>query len=158
MILRALSQALLTLEDYENIEYKMRQDGISLDNIVILDKLAKMKSDLRSDISKMQDDLKITRRLRKTDKEVTVLQMLDELKKKAKEFYDQKMAMIYCPKCNTLIATLCVLYPAEERNKISLTCHREMDNGKICGEKFSVTTVELLQNLGTNKLDIPGLK
>lgn len=155
LILRALSQALLTLEDYETIEYRLRKDGIDLDNILVLDKISRMKSDLRSDISKMQDDLKITRRIRKSDKETTVLQMLEELKRKAKEFYEQRMSLIFCPKCNTLIASIWTLFPREEKNKFILICNREMEDGKICGERIIISSKELIENLGTNKIDIP---
>lgn len=155
LILRALAQALLTLEDYETIEYRLRKDGIDLDNILVLDKISRMKSDLRSDISKMQDDLKITRRIRKSDKEATVLQVVEDLKRKAREFYESRMSLIFCPKCNTLIASIWSLYPRENKNKFIFICNREMEDSRICGERIVVGSKELIENLGTNKIDIP---
>ena len=62
--LRALVQAQISLEDYEQVLYKERSKEVSLDNIVMIDKIQKVMSDLRSDISSFQNDLKITRKFR----------------------------------------------------------------------------------------------
>jgi hypothetical protein len=112
-------------------------------------------TDLRSDISKLQDDLKITRKLRKSEKEQTVVSFIFNIQNKAQEFYEQKMSYIFCPKCNMLLGTIWTLYPDEERNKIKLVCNRKTEEGEICGTVVMVGTKELLENRSTNKKDIP---
>jgi hypothetical protein len=154
--LRSLAQALINLEDYEQAAYNLRADGgINLDNITLVEKLSKVQSDLRRDIGEFQDDLKISRRIRKADKEQSVVDYLESLKKKAKEFYESRMSLILCPKCNTLLATVWTLYPSEKGNKITLVCNSPQDNNEICGEKFTITTKELLESFGTNTKNIP---
>jgi hypothetical protein len=70
--LRALVQAQISLEDYEQVLYKERSSDVSLDNIVVLDKIQKIMADLRKGISELQNDLKITRKVRKSDQETSV--------------------------------------------------------------------------------------
>jgi len=153
LLVRALAQAIISLEDLEQIYYKSRLVGITLDNITLLEKLSKQMADLRSDISKMQDDLKITRRIRKSDKEESVVNYLESLTQKAHEFYEQKMSYILCDKCNMLLGTIWTLYPQSE-NVIVLTCKRKLDSGEVCNNKVKVTTAELLRKKGSNKPDI----
>ena len=52
-----------------------------------------------------------------------------------------------------LLSTLWSLYP-DESNTIVLTCHRKLDDGSFCGKKVKVTTKELMENRGTNRIDI----
>jgi hypothetical protein len=152
--LRALIQAVITLEDYEQFIFKLRADGISSDSLYTIEKLQKVMSDLRTDISKLQTDLNITRKIRKSDQDVSVVAFIDNLKEKARRFYDSKMSYIFCPKCNLLLGTIWVHYPNEERNKIALVCNRPLEDGKICGEKLVIGTNTLLKNRGTSKKEI----
>jgi hypothetical protein len=157
LVLRALAQAMITLDDFEHMSYNMRveQDGITEKNILVLDKIGNFMSNLRRDISRLQDDLKITRRAREADKTETVISFIQDLQKKAKEFYAEKMSYILCPKCGMLLATVWTLYPTEDKNKITLVCNRPNEDGKgICGEKFTVTTKELLESRGTNRKEL----
>ncbi len=146
-ILRALIQSLISLEDYEQIMYKLKKE-VTIENLTLIDKVSKTMSDLRSDISKMQDDLKITRRTRKSDQEASVIAYIDSLKTKAKEFYESRQSYIYC-ECGMLLATVWSLYP-EENNRMEFICHRELQDGSRCGTKIRVTTKELLAKHGTN--------
>jgi hypothetical protein len=155
MLLRSLAQSFISLEDFELMTYNLRQHDITIDDLPVLEKLSKIMTDLRSDISKLQDDLKITRKLRKSEKEQTVVSFIDNIQKKAQEFYEQKMSYIFCPKCNMLLGTIWTLYPDEERNKIKLVCNRKTEEGEICGTVVMVGTKELLENRSTNKKDIP---
>jgi hypothetical protein len=151
--LRALIQAALSLEDYEQMLFRVRQSGdISLVDVNSIDKLSKIMTDIRGDISKLQTDLNITRRIRKSDKEASVVNYIDSLKTKAKLFYESKMAYVFC-ECGMLLGTVWTLYP-EENNVISLKCNRVLDNGNKCGIVTKVTTKELFNNRGTNKKDI----
>ena len=151
--LRAFVQAIIALEDYERIIFNIRSEGdISQHNINVVDRLGKITSDLRKDISRFQEDLNITRRIRKSDKETSVVSYISNLKEQARQFYEQKMSFIYCD-CGMLLGTLWSLYP-DENNTVVLTCHRKLDDGSFCGKKVKVTTKELMENRGTNRVDI----
>lgn len=152
--LRALIQAHITLEDYEQHLYFIRSGGISEQTIFAIEKFQKAMSDLRSDISKLQTDLNITRKIRKSDQDVSVMAYIGKLLKQAKEFYEAKMSYVFCEKCNMLLGTIWTLYPEEERNKIALVCNRPMADGSKCGHKTIIGTKELLAKRGTNKLEI----
>lgn len=152
--LRALIQTVLTLEDYEQALFKLRSGGLTHDFVIGADKLHKAMSDLRADISKLQNDLNITRRVRKSDQDISVMAYIDGLKEKAKKFYENKMSYIFCPKCNMLLATVWSLYPDSDKNKIVLVCERITPDGTKCGEKVIITTRELLNSRGTNNKKI----
>jgi hypothetical protein len=148
--LRALIQAQISLEDYEQHMFKLRSGGVTDDIIFASDKLSKIMSDLRGDISKFQFDLNITRKVRKSDRDVSVLAYIDDLKEKAHKFYESKMSYIFCPKCDMLLGTIWTMFPDDSRNKIALVCGRTYPDGTKCGEKVIVGTQELLKNRGTN--------
>lgn len=153
-ILTNMINSMLRLEDYNKILTSTTKEGINLSNIAVVEKLGKLCEGLTSDISKMQDDLKITRKIRKNDREESVINYLEDLKVKAKKFYEQKMMYIFCPNCNTLLATIWTLYPEYKTNKINLVCHRLLDNGKYCNTIVNVDTAELLEKRGSNKIEI----
>jgi hypothetical protein len=152
MVLRALVQTLISLEDYETMAYQMRnQEQLDIETV---EKLNRVLSSLRSDVSKLQDDLKITRKVRQNDKEESMLAMIDSTLKKAKEFYESRMAYVFCPTCNMLLATLWVINPKEKKNKITLYCTRPLENGDICGTTVNVGTKELYDKRGTNNTEV----
>ena len=151
MTLRELAKSFIALDKIEFLLYLERQNT-SLDNITIIEKLGRQANDLRGDISKLQNDLNITRKIRKGDREDSIQAYLDKLKDKAKEFYDQKMGYVFCPNCNMLLATTWFLYPDAE-NEITLECHRELDNGEECGTVVKVSS-KILMNDGSNKPEI----
>lgn len=152
--LRALIQALISLEDYEQIVYKLRQEGLNDTEVILkIDKVNKVMSDLRADISKLQDDLKITRKIRKSDQETSLINYIDNLKEKAKKFHELKEMYIFCPECDMLLGTIWTLYP-EQNNKIELLCKRPLDNGGICNTVVRVVTKQMLLTKGTNKKQI----
>ena len=152
--LRALVQAVISLEDYEQIMFTARSNGLGLDNIMVMDKINKIMSDLRGDISKLQDDLKITRKIRKNDQETSLVDYIESLKVKARKFYESKMAYIFCPKCNVVLGTIWTLYPEQKKNKIKLVCKRDLGDGNICDGEAIIGTDELLENRGTNNKEI----
>jgi hypothetical protein len=154
LLLRALCQAQIQLEDFEQMSYRLRTEGMNPANMTMFKNLGELMSDLRSDISRLQDDLKITRKIRKGDKETSVVNYIESLKEKARKFYEAKMFYIFCPKCNMLLGTIWTLYPDEDRNKIALVCHRKLDNDEECGEKVIVSTKDLLKLKGTNNPDL----
>ena len=152
--LRALIQMQLTYEDYEQHMYQLRSEGISEASVFSNEKIGKFMSDLRSDISKVQNDLNITRKVRKSDKDISTLASIEDLKQKAKIFYESKMSYIFCDKCNMLLATVWTLYPEEERNKMVFICNRVLPDGSKCGHRTVIDTKTLLENRGTNKIEI----
>jgi hypothetical protein len=152
--LRALIQAQLTLEDYEQYLFKLRSEGITENMVFASEKLGKIMSELRADISKAQIDLNITRKIRKSDREVSTIAYIQGLHQQAKKFYEAKAGYVFCPKCDMLLGTVWSMYPQDQRNKIHFVCGRVMPDGTTCGEKVTVTTAELLKGRGTNKKEI----
>lgn len=152
--LRALIQAQITLEDYEQLLFSIRKQGFSEQTFYMVEKLQKAMSDLRSDISKFQYDLNITRKIRKSDQDASVLAYMANVKEKAKKFYESKMSYIFCPKCHMLLGTIWTMYPNDDRNKITLTCGRVLPDGGTCGERVIIGTKELLKSRGTNQKEI----
>lgn len=149
--LRSFIQTIIALEDYEQMVFAIRKEGdVSQSNVNVVDRLQKIMTDLRKDMSRFQDDLNITRRVRKSDKESSVVSYIAELKDQARKFYESKMSYVFCPECNMLLATIWTLYPQED-NKLTFKCSRVLDDGSKCGNKFTVTTRELAENRGTNK-------
>jgi hypothetical protein len=155
MMLRALAQAMVNLDIYESEASMIRAEGVDVTNIELLEKLSRVISSQRTDISRMQDDLNISRKQRKPDKETSALDYLENLKLKAKEFYEARMAYIFCDQCHMLLGTFWTLYPEDDRNKITLICNRILETGEKCGNKVVVTTKELLKNQQTNNANIP---
>lgn len=151
--LRNLAQAIIALEDLEQAMYQLRTQGITDSNLMLHDKVTSQMSRIRSDISKMQDDLKITRKSRKADKEESVLNFLNDLKDKAKRTYEARMSYIYCPECNMLLGTTWFLWPNAD-NKLSFKCKRKLDTGETCKGKAVVSSKELIENRGTNQPSI----
>jgi hypothetical protein len=105
--LRALVQSIIALEDYEQLLFTLRtsEGQINANNIYLFEKINKVCSDLRADMSHFQDDLKITRKTRKSDQETSFVAYLEGLKEKARKFMESRMMYIFCNKCNTLLAT-----------------------------------------------------
>lgn len=153
-ILRGLVQAILALEDYEQMLFQVREAGISTDNILMIDKIQGVMGGLRKDISSFQNDLNITRKVRKSDQEQSVIAHIEALKVKARAFYESRMSYIFCEKCNTLLGTIWTLYPNSDKNKIALVCEHEEANGTLCGHKTVVNTKQLLEKRGTNNKEV----
>jgi hypothetical protein len=103
-------------------------------------------SDLRSDISHLQDDLKISRKVRKGDKEESVITYLEGLKQKAKQFYESRMFYAVCPDCNMLLASSWFLNP-ELDNRLILVCKR-------CDKNVLVNSKDMLAKKGSNKPEV----
>jgi hypothetical protein len=156
LVLRALAQAYITLEDYEIYSFNLRTEGgIGNINIVELEKTNNIMSSLRRDISNMQTDLKITRKIRKGEKEESVINTIEDLQQKAKEFYRNKMFYVWCDECQMLLFTGWFLYPETNKNKINLVCQRPLQDGGVCGNVVKVDSKFLLENRGINISEVP---
>lgn len=153
-MLFSLIDGILTLEDLEVHSRKIRQkDSLTDDDTKTLKDLSYTISRVRGDVSDIQDDLRIARKERETEEDVSVLNYIEDLKKKAQKFYRKKLNYVFCPKCEQLIFTGWFLHP-EEENIVKLTCGRTIRNDKgneeICGHRFEVTSKELIKNKNKN--------
>jgi len=155
LTLRALIQAYIKLEDLETISYKIMYESGGMDDVDVLkaDKINTMMSILRKDISTMQNDLNITRKVRKGDENLSVVSELERLKLKAKEFIEAKLQYVFCESCSELVGNFWVLYP-ESKNKFSFTCKRKLANGEECGHVTTVYSKDVLEKRGTNRPDL----
>lgn len=152
--LKALVMALISLEDYEYMLYNLKSaEDITQANINIVERISGVMSYLRRDISKLQEDLNITRKNRKSDKESSVINYISNLKEQARKFHESRSQYVFCPSCNVLLGNVWCLYP-EDDNKFSFVCKRKLDDGTVCNTKVVVTSKELLENRGTNKPEI----
>lgn len=151
-ILRGLCEALAVREYLEERYHKlMEEEGVTLDNLTLIQKLGDKISSLRKDISNMQTDLNITRKDRSKDKEESVRAEWENLLEKARHFYKKRMAYIYCDKCSNLLATVWFHYPESNDNELSLLCERIVDDsGKICGNVVKVVSSKLMETRGIN--------
>lgn len=147
LALRHLCKALIQLEDYETIVYRLSQDSESMMNpetIMTVEKLSNIMSKLRQDISKLQEDLKIRRKERRSEEQASLIQKLEDLDKKAKLFYEQKMLYILCPKCKQLLATVWVKNIKSKQNRIQLYCNKDID-GTSCNTQVDVDLCKMYE-------------
>jgi hypothetical protein len=154
--LRVLCKALVTLETLDNISVQLLTSGLGdlNKNLTLLDKISSISSNLRRDISKLQDDLKITRKSRKIAGVEDSRTELARLKLAAKEMYEKVHSYIYCEKCNMLLGTVWFSYPYIN-NSVSLTCNRTYYNNEgvitgQCNHITEVTSEQLMEKRGTN--------
>lgn len=154
--LRALAQAVITLEDLENYSYNLRSEGIDDESIFRLDKISNTMTKIRSDISSMQNDLKITRKVRQEDRGESLADYIKSLQESAKKFLRARQCYIFCDKCNMLLGTIWVHYSEERNNIVQLVCNRELPDGTKCGNKVKVSIKDLIENSrGVNIENVP---
>ena len=121
--LRALVLAMIQLEDLEIDVWRARQE-ITATTVQVVEKLNKTISVLRDDISKISNDLQLTRKIRKQSRETSVLDAINDLRSKARLFYQERMLYVFCPNCKMLLSTLWLQYSSEDYNKLTLKCNR----------------------------------
>src|SRR3990172_2439999 len=129
MQLRSLILSVVQLEDLESKDFEIRQD-INSANVLTLEKINRMISALKTDVSALSTDLQLTKKIRNKSKEVSVAKRWNDLVDQAYEFAKRKMLYIFCPECNMLLATVWLLYTDEPYSSLSLHC------GK-CGNHFT---------------------
>jgi len=122
------------------------------DSVSDLDRLTRIAERLRGDASRIQNDLSITRRQRKGEKEEDLVTYITDIKIRAKKMLNERLSYVYCPKCKMLLATVWFLYPDEKRNAVRIKCGRviDSDEGIICNHDFAVTSQELKENKNMN--------
>jgi phage FluMu protein Com len=136
-VLKALILSIISLEDLELEHHELiKEKKKTEEDLSKLEKLGKIMSMYRQDISRMQKDLNINRASRQNERAENVIEELDLLKDKARQFYEQKMNYVFCPKCDMLLFTGWFLYP-DERNYLKFRCGR-------CQEVFQVKSKDLV--------------
>lgn len=139
IMLDELSTAMAQLELLNaELDTLLTADEIDLRRVSDVNKVI---STTRADISKIQEDLRITRKTRK-EKSDSVPEFIRDLKQRASKFLEERMSHLYCPSCKTLVCSVWFL-SYEQPNKILLECPK-------CGHKFIVESQTL--NNRTNDL------
>lgn len=154
VILKNLAHAMVSLDEYQNTLTQIRRSGVSEANISLVDTLSRVCTGLRTDISRMQDDLKITRKTRKTEKVESVMQEVDNVIQKGRKFYQEKMLYIFCDHCGILLGTIWSLYKDTKNDTLVLECRHKREDGTICGNKQKVNLTEIRNSGGSNRLDL----
>lgn len=145
LVLRNLIITIISLEDLE-LEFSSMKNEINESNILLLDRLSNIMSRLRKDISEMQNDLKLTRKIRKEGQEESFIAWLDKVKGYADEFYTEKTLSVFCPKCRFFLASVWLLYP-EESNILKLKCRN-------CENEFEEDLSDLYETDNKNLEDV----
>lgn len=144
MQLESLAEALTQLDQFnEFLNNELLLDKLDLRKIKDLQKLV---SDTRRDISNISDDLKISRKIREK-KSDHLPDYIDNLKLRARNFIEDRMSYIYCPKCKTLVGNL-YLVVYDLGGKASFVCHH-------CGNHFIVAFSELTTRKNVETALIP---
>jgi len=146
MQLRSLILATIQLEDLEHVAMSLR-DTVTDSTVMRLEKVNRIMSSLRADISTISNDLQITKKVRNRSKETSVINRWNDLGKKALEFYKQKHLYIFCEECKLLLSTVWLLYTDEQENTLHLVCNR-------CGAKTSVNLAGLYEKDNKNIEDV----
>jgi hypothetical protein len=148
--IRSLAQCQVDLEDINLQMWNVKNAGGQQWDMIAYTQLSKMRNDLVKTISDIQDDLQITRKIRKNDQEISTINYLESLKKKAKRFSDAKMKKILCPKCNRWISSLWFLYPSAKKTFIQIQCETELEDGSKCGEIIKLSSKDLIEMPASN--------
>jgi hypothetical protein len=144
--LRSLALAQIQLDDLEQVAFETRQHTDST-SVQILEKINRILSGLRDDISKISADLQLTRKIRKQSRESSIIDSINDLRSKARKFYRERMLYVFCPECKMLLATLWLNYSSEEYNKLQLKCGR-------CNHKFTQDLAPLYEINNQNVEDV----
>jgi hypothetical protein len=146
---------MVRIEDLEREVSNVMTNDTSNDKWNTIEKINRILTTLRSSASTYQSDLSITRKARKGDNDTSVVAFIDNIKQRARQMLDERLSYIYCPKCRELLATTWFLFPdVNGGNSITLTCGRTLDNGKICGHRFTVTSKELSEKGNRNLTEV----
>lgn len=137
LALRELARIFAALGIVENKIKDVLSEG---EDVSTFERLNKVASQLRSDASSIQKDLNITRKARQDAGGQSVVEFIEELKKRAQLFLKDRLVEIYCPKCKMLLCKVWFLYP-EQPNEMTMICGRER-----CGHKFSLKSGSLVLN------------
>ncbi len=123
IVLRNLVISMISLEALEKL-FVVQRENLNDANILLMDRTSGVMSKLRHDISDMQSDLKLTRRIRKEGREESFMSWLENTREKAEKFYKRKHLYVFCSNCRRLLATIWLLYPDADQ-EFHFTCGNE---------------------------------
>lgn len=101
------------------------------------EKINRVATGLRADASRIQNDLNITRKARHGQGDGSPVEFIEEIKKRAKNFLQQRLKEIYCPLCGILVAKVWWLYE-DDRQEIRCICNRLSEGFHIEPYEFTV--------------------
>ncbi len=154
--LEELAKALVTLENLDLQLFELRKNVEG--NLTAIKDLSNVVNQSRTAISKMQDTLGISRKMRKDSGSETAREELNRQKEIAKDKLRDVLDYIYCEKCTELIANTWFQY-YDEDSEISVVCGRKYyhpetaEITRTCGHKTIITSKTLLEQEGTNHPD-----
>lgn len=150
--LRALIQSVMSLEKFEQMAFKVQSILSSPEHatagLAELERLNRIMTVIRSDISRMQEDLKITRKIRKSDREESVIAYIDNIKARSKKFLESRYGRVFCPNCHMLIGSVWAKETDNTNNKFWFYCKR-------CDERVIITFPELVKKGFKNVDNVP---
>lgn len=110
-------------------------------------------TDLRKSRQQIEESLNITRKARQGAEQTSVVDAIESYKAKAKKLLEERLSYIYCPKCKLLVGNVWMLSPYAG-NSFTFTCPRDLGDGKVCGNKFTVTGSDLMSKKNKNVDDV----
>ena len=131
--LEELARITILLEDVD-VEIRNALDESDWKTFETINKVA---NTLRADASRVQTDLNITRRARHGQGAESPVDIVEDIKKRAKIFLQQRLREIYCPICGMLIAKVWWLYENPDQ-EITCTCERENEGFHTAPHTFTV--------------------
>lgn len=140
ILLREMAKELVFLDKVGKVERQLLDDGA----FAQLRAFSSIKKEHFDNVSRIQEDLNIKRKQRQNDTGDTLDMYLPSILKKAKTFYEQRLAYIYCPKCKMLCGNAWFT-DWKVYNQIHMTCPREG-----CEHKFQVTSEYLSEHGNKN--------
>lgn len=147
--LKELARTLARLDIYNEMFNRIFKDTLGEGNRADMQKLKllqKFSDDALNSASKLQTDLRIVRKNRKSE-EASVEDYIKNLKYRAKKFLESRLSYIYCPKCKTLVSTLWLL-DYESGSRFKFTCPH-------CNTEFIVNDFELVRRTNDESRLVP---
>jgi hypothetical protein len=138
--LRELAKTFVLLDNLGKIEQRLLEDGA----IAQLRAVSSIKKEYLENASKLQSDLNIKRQQRQNETGENLADYLPSIQKRAKVFYSQRLAYIYCPECKMLCGNAWFT-DWQIYNELMFTCPRE-----DCGNKFKVSSQYLAEHGNKN--------
>lgn len=126
--LMKLASALVILGEIENrisdILAQLKEDPSNRQLVLSLNDLNQAASALRTDISRFQNDLNITRKLRDKDEDEDVVSFIDKVRRAARKFSEYRTVLVFCDNCNNLIGQVWFKNPKTKGNKATFVCDK----------------------------------
>jgi hypothetical protein len=156
--IRSLAQLQIDLEDLNLMLFaartKKNSAGETVFDAIEYKTLSQVRDSLVDRISSVQNDLQITRRVRRNDQATSVMDEITKLKEKINHFAEHKTKKLICPKCNRWIGQLYLLFWNAPKTKIQIQCQSDMEDGSKCGEILTFTGKDLAEMGSSNRPEL----